>query len=809
MKNKKVKACAFGLDNSIKYGTAGLGFAGSLLQGVGNEGSGVDIAGSSLTGLGAGAATGMTVGGPIGAAIGGAVGLAGGLVSGFNRRKKLREAERRKQAADKQMFGEAITANLQDEYYENNPSFTFAMANGGILPDLAYVDNNEIIRDDNGNIMQVPNNKQGTDNHLINASTLDSVLSNRLKRPGTNRTFAQEGKRLMNMTNKTKGSDRFARASKQLNDINANNAYNQLLAEQEEIKRKRGIKPKVKGIPAYADGKSQKPNIFFHFGEGDGKSVYGKDKWLQDKNSEWYYSTDWNNIKFATTKTVGGRGIGINTNVRLYPDGKGNFNVMENGDFIGEYQTPEYVKNANDAYQALYQNSSSFEHDPRRKMFPPQTNEEIEANRLYRESLAKNKIYDTDFSKERKNLEQGLRPDGSWRRGKEQVDSELYLPDLEVTAPSEKTKKYNHAEMRYNNWQTSMDNITNRNVAALNYALSDIYEKNINSPKAPVMFGTDVDPRSIQPITWGNGLSAFVGKSRSKNVTTEDVSENPVTQNTVQTAQPQESKLISKNTKPVNRTQISAPYVSLTEEDLTDPTINFVPFTNKLNSKFPTAPKVNIDLDAVKPVAIHTKLNRSTPTRQGFNFDIGSLTGLSPILYNLGQSFRKPEYEETVFNPYAASVTSALAKRRMNIDPLLDANRKSSAIARANAAKLNPNTGMNLAYNSQLNANNYAANGEIYANLANSNNQYLADYANMANNLGQQYAQARTLANDLNARNRAKARDFGAKAFGQLGQWSQTKEQMRNQARRDSMMLPYLQDYLSAVTNISKNNLKI
>lgn len=617
MKNKKIKACAFGLDNSIKYGTAGLGFAGSLLQGVGNEGSGVDIAGSSLTGLGAGAATGMTVGGPIGAAIGGAVGLAGGLVSGFNRRKKLREAEHRKQAADKQMFGEAITANLQDEYYENNPSFTFAMSNGGILPDLAYVDNNEIIRDDNGNIMQVPNNKQGTDNHLINASTLDSVLSNRLKRPGTNRTFAQEGKRLMNMTNKTKGSDRFARASKQLNDINANNAYNQLLAEQEEVKRKRGIKPKVKGIPAYKDG----------------------------------------------------------------------------------------------------------------------------------------------------------------------------------------------GEVRYNNWQAAMDNIMNRNVAALNYALNDIYEKN-SSPKAPVMFGTDVDPRSIQPITWGNGLSAFVGKSRLKNVATENISKNPV-QNTVQTAQPQESKPISKNTKPVNRTQISAPYISLTEEDLTDPTINFVPFTNKLNSKFPAAPKVNIDLDAIKPVVIDTKINRSTPTRQGFNFDIGSLTGLSPILYNLGQSFRKPEYEETVFNPYAAAVTSALAKRRMNIDPLLEANRKSSAIARANAAKLNPNTGMNIAYNSQLNANNYAANGEIYANLVNSNNQYLADYANMANNLGQQYAQARTLANDLNARNRAKARDFGAKAFGQLGQWSQTKEQMRNQARRDSMMLPYLQDYLSAVTNISKNNLKI
>lgn len=638
MKNKKIKACAFGLDNSIKYGTAGLGFAGSLLQGVGNEGSGVDIAGSSLTGLGTGAATGMTVGGPIGAAIGGAVGLAGGLVSYFNRRKKLREAERRKQAADKQMFGEAITANMQDEYYENNPSFTFAMANGGILPDLAYVDNNEIIRDDNGNIMQVPNNKQGTDNHLINASTLDSVLSNRLKRPGTNRTFAQEGKRLMNMTNKTKGSDRFARASKQLNDINANNSYNQLLAEQEEVKRKRGIKPKVKGIPAYADGTNKWKN----------KYPYGILSWL-----------------------VEGKDI---------------------------------------------------PHTPK-------------------EEILKIQQQNPDWSSKLSN-----------------VIKEVFV------------------EPSSNPYRLSKLNLT-----------SPIWGNNLFS-------------------TGDNTVDAISGAQIKTTDNKYNNKQEILSEQSHQT--PQQSKTSFKNSKNISGTS-QIPYVSLTEEDLTDPTISFVPFTNKLSSKFPAAPKVNVDLDAVKPVVIDTKVNRSTPTRQGFNFDIGSLTGLSPILYNLGQSFRKPEYEETVFNPYAAAVTSALAKRRMNIDPLLEANRKSSAIARANAAKLNPNTGMNIAYNSQLNANNYAANGEIYANLANMNNQYLADYANMANNLGQQYAQARTLANDLNARNRAKARDFGAKAFGQLGQWSQTKEQMRNQARRDSMMLPYLQDYLSAVTNISKNNLKI
>ena len=44
--------------------------------------------------------------------------------------------------------------------------------------------------------------------------------------------------------------------------------------------------------------------------------------------------------------------------------------------------------------------------------------------------------------------------------------------------------------------------------------------------------------------------------------------------------------------------------------------------------------------------------------------------------------------------------------------------------------------------------------------------------------------------------NRAAARNFGATAASQLGQWSQTKEKMRNQARRDRQILPYLQNFL-------------
>ena len=199
----------------------------------------------------------------------------------------------------------------------------------------------------------------------------------------------------------------------------------------------------------------------------------------------------------------------------------------------------------------------------------------------------------------------------------------------------------------------------------------------------------------------------------------------------------------------------------------------------------PTAEKINAGLPAAP---------KSSNTKDKPSFD--SLSGLSPVLYNWVQSRRRPETEEQVLNPYTGAINRAMASRRVNIEPTLAANRRSRAIARNNMARLNPNTGMNLAYGNQLATGEYAQNASVYANRDNANNQYLGEYANMMNNLGQQYVQNTVLTDDLNARNRAAARNFGATAAGQLGQWSQTKERMRNQARRDRQILPYLQNFL-------------
>lgn len=195
---KKVPAYAFGIDQGLEIAS----ILGAGLQGFTEEGSGADIAGSTLGGAAKGASVGMAAG-PIGAAIGGAVGGIGNLVSGIFRKNAINKQKRIKANAKEIAMGKGNAATLEQEYWNDN-SLAYTFENGGILPDLAYVDNNEVIRDDFGNIAQVPNSKPGTDNHLIDASNLESVLSDKIKRPGTNRTFAQEGEKLTKMTKKVK-----------------------------------------------------------------------------------------------------------------------------------------------------------------------------------------------------------------------------------------------------------------------------------------------------------------------------------------------------------------------------------------------------------------------------------------------------------------------------------------------------------------------------------------------------------------------------------------------------------------------------
>lgn len=559
-KRVKAPAYAFGIDQAMNIGTSAGGGIGSIISSFGEEGSGADIAGGAISGAASGASIGMAAG-PIGAAVGGGLGLIGGLFSGFNKRKKIREMKRRKQTAKEAQLGLNNAAFNESEYWDDN-TLAYSYANGGIIPnDLAYLDNDEVIRDIYGNIEQVPDNKPGTDNHLVDASDLESVLSDKIKRPGTNKTFAEEGKKLARMTKTSKGKDIFADNTNELNKRNANKKYNELLAEQEQVKAKKGIKPKSKGIPAYQNG------------------LDGTDKW----------STIWNtpyDVPFGRTST-----------------------------------TPQY--------------------DYINNMTP--------AGRL------------------------------------------PWLP--------------------YGNSESTIKS-------------------------------------TIKP-TIGVGTNKKIAQTR---------------------------------TEPVTSTKSNSNSFNWA------PTLPNVP-----------TPTLTLNEPKLAEVSIPDKETRDKENKSNkFNVNnLGDWLDLAPTAYNLIQGIRGPEIEDNVLNPYAGATARTMARRRMNINPAREANRRSRAIANYNAANMNANTGANLAFRTQAAVSEYANNADMYATKQNADNAYLGEYANMMNNLGQQFVQGQRLTDDANARNRAMSRTFTGTGLSQLGQWNQVRRQEKNQANRDEMIYPYLKNFLA------------
>lgn len=481
-----------------------------------------------------------------------------GIGSIFARRQAEKARKKREATAKDTAMGLNNAAAMQQEYWDDN-SLAYTFENGGILPDLAYLDNNEVVRTQDGMISQIPNTRPGTDNHLVDASNLESVLSDNLKRPGTNRTFAQEGEKLTKMTKPSKGKDAFAENTNILNKRNANRKYNDLLLEQEEVKTKKGIKSKQKAIPSYANG--------------------------ADDLNKW--NTIWNtpyDIAFGRTSA-----------------------------------TPQY------------------------------------------------------------NGLNNLTPAGRlpWvPYGNNTVEPETVTPSVKTGTKSTKVK-------------------ANKKATSLELA-----------PMLPLEMMEDV----------------------------------------------------------------------------------------KLN------PTVNHDLGLVTPLA-NANLSKKTTTPKSGGMSLGNigngLLDLAPSIYNMIQGLKKPETEENVTNPYAGTITSTMARRRMNINPAKEANRRSRAIANYNAANLNPNTGANLAFRTQAATSEYANNADMYATKQNADNAYLGEYASTLNNLGQQWVQGQRLANEQNAQNRAMSRNFMGTAMSQIGQYSQVRRQERNQADRDAMIYPFLKNFLA------------
>lgn len=251
--------------------------------------TGGEAAMQSITGIGEGLASGaqlgMSIGGPIGGIVGGIAGAATGLIGkkgkkasmtsftdydegtlgtgliGAFKNKKLRK---RRAAIRLNAFQnrEAIagTERLANEFNEDNTEFdTDVFEYGGNVPSsLAYVDDGELIATPDGQVNKVPEQGQPTDSNLINLPEGSRILSNTLKVPGTNKTFAELGDKMM-AKKKSKGKDIYAQNANMLNEMNNKLMHDKLFAMQESIKAKKGIKNKTKELESFARGGDNTP----------------------------------------------------------------------------------------------------------------------------------------------------------------------------------------------------------------------------------------------------------------------------------------------------------------------------------------------------------------------------------------------------------------------------------------------------------------------------------------------------------------------------------------------------------------------
>lgn len=268
---KNIPKNKFGATDAV----GGLNGAGSIVQ-IGMQAAqnskenGVTAAntiGSTLGGMASGASAGMAIGGPWGAAIGAVVGGVSGLVPSLMGRKgsvdpvtgevtegsgikgrrgpsKAELYERSQNIRENNAYRDYNTTAAYDWYQENGANDYTMAANGGVIPNaLAYVDDGELLRTPNGEIINIPEQGKPTDSNLVSVPEGTQVLSDTLKVPGTKQTFAEVGRKLMKK--QKYGNDVYAQNSRMLNEMHNQKAYDELLTIQENMKKKKSIKKSV------------------------------------------------------------------------------------------------------------------------------------------------------------------------------------------------------------------------------------------------------------------------------------------------------------------------------------------------------------------------------------------------------------------------------------------------------------------------------------------------------------------------------------------------------------------------------------
>ena len=314
-----------------------------------------------LQGALSGANTGMMLGGPMGAAIGAGAGLLTGIIPGIVGRKgsvdpvtgevtegsgikgrrgpdKNELYARSREIRRNNALREYNTTAAYDWYQENGANGYSLAANGGVIPNaLAYVDDGELLRTPDGNIINIPEQGKPTDSNLVSVPEGTQVLSDKLKVPGTKETFAEAGRKLMKK--QKYGNDVYAQNSRMLNEMHNQKAYDELLTIQEDMKKKKGIK---KSIGKYDTGT---------------KNVRSADdlSWTRDiMPSDWYRST----LSMITPENIQDYNNLQNTYATLGFTNTKPGNIITPSEAVGKYQGAfDNLTDLNAAIGDLYRNN--------------------------------------------------------------------------------------------------------------------------------------------------------------------------------------------------------------------------------------------------------------------------------------------------------------------------------------------------------------------------------------------------------------------------------------------------------------------
>lgn len=774
MKTKKLKRVpqyAFGADAISNWGNmSGVDKANVVTQGVGAVGSMIGNATSGqkptaagvIGGIGSGAAMGASIGGPWGAVIGGAIGgitssigsggsvneqtgeyeLPSGIAGLFGHSKSYirNKAGRIKNGIQARQMSEQVAA----DYYQENGYNELSLSKGGVVPStMAYLDDGEMLRTPDGTIGSIPEEGKPTDSNLLNVPVGTQVLSDKLKVPGTNKTFAEMGKKLMKKSNK-KANNIYAENSQMLNERNNQMTYQNLLEQQESIKNKKTNKKQ--SIPTYEEGTS---------GVSGRKKV--KLKYIYDPMLGGFGYIDPNTGGFVEMNDVRND---------LLPDSMWiqNYNDSE------EIEQPIVLKQ---------DTATKSTHNVGKRDFLKLPNKNIKKN-------TPTIFNDHAFEVAGKKYQIGDTFEYKGKQYKVTGNNEAVPVSKNATDLKEINDGFN--------WNLYRDVFTQgepRIIGPSGAGRYSTYQQNkttnsIPNANDPYFIGNMYTNGNWGDLTVGKRLSSINPEFNTPALgvigtnTSDSYSIPTITQDT---AIPQTAVRSTPSTK---RSTVQTSVQQPVQEQVTGP---IQPFSNdrpsltELTSKpSKVLPKLNIGRPFV--------YNPSPDDAVSNGLDMSSLYSTVATLAPLFDRERAEKVDAYTYNP-------VYGPTNYNIDPILREATLSDRIARYNMANINPNTGANMAFGLQSAVNRNKTIANAYSTKNNAENQMAFNNAQIANQWGQQYADARHIAATEYAQNKANARNINRRNFASaLNNWGASLRD-KKQTSMDMAALEMLQPMLN------------